>query len=159
MTAEQMEALGRIARAAVEAEAQTACPAELSAAQAILESGWLKAAPGNNCFGIKATDEHATYQVTKEYLNGQWKTLRLAFEAYGSLTDCFLAHARLIQGGRYADAWRVYEQSHDLAGLVDGIAGIYATDPGYAKQVKQLAAAPYVAAAVMQIRNAMQVSA
>jgi flagellar protein FlgJ len=46
--------LPQIARAAVDAEKVTGCPAEVVAAQCILESGWLKFAPGNNCFGIKA---------------------------------------------------------------------------------------------------------
>lgn len=47
-------ALPQIARAAVDAEQATGCPAEVIAAQCILETGWLKSAPGNNCFGIKA---------------------------------------------------------------------------------------------------------
>src|SRR5437660_12429141 len=45
--------LGRIAEAAVASERSTGCPAELQAAQCILETGWLNHAPGNNCFGIK----------------------------------------------------------------------------------------------------------
>jgi flagellum-specific peptidoglycan hydrolase FlgJ len=40
--------------AAVAAEAASGIPAELSAAQCILESGWLEFAPGGNPFGIKA---------------------------------------------------------------------------------------------------------
>src|SRR5438477_8715451 len=43
-----------IAEAAVASERSTGCPAELQAAQCILETGWLKHAPGNNCFGIKS---------------------------------------------------------------------------------------------------------
>jgi hypothetical protein len=45
-----------IAQAAVASEQSTGCPAELQAAQCILETGWLKQAPGNNCFGIKIYD-------------------------------------------------------------------------------------------------------
>ena len=49
------ETLQRIASAAVHCERLVpTCPAEIPMAQAILESGWLEHAPGNNCFGIKS---------------------------------------------------------------------------------------------------------
>ena len=54
MTPDQLAALRRIAEAAVAAERETGCPAEISAAQCIVESAWLQVAPGNNCFGVKA---------------------------------------------------------------------------------------------------------
>src|SRR6478672_2840811 len=54
MSETQRTNLGRIAEAAVASEQSTGCPAELQAAQCILETGWLNHAPGNNCFGIKS---------------------------------------------------------------------------------------------------------
>ena len=51
--AQRNENLKFIAAASVAAEAATGVAAELSTAQAILESGWLENAPGNNPFGIK----------------------------------------------------------------------------------------------------------
>jgi hypothetical protein len=54
MTPEQQVTVARIAAAAVQAEQSTGCPAEITTAQCILESGYLQHAPGNNCFGIKA---------------------------------------------------------------------------------------------------------
>ena len=153
LTPEQQAALKQIATAAVAAERETGCPAELSTAQAILESSWLMRCPGLNCFGIKATDSHATYQITREFLNGQWQTMRAAFEAYDSLADCFTAHARLIQGGPYLPAWRRYQADHSLDGLIEGIARIYASDPLYGQQIKVLAHGPNVAAAIVTARN------
>jgi type VI secretion system secreted protein VgrG len=153
LTPEQLSALQKIASAAVVAERETGCPAELSTAQAILESSWLTRCPGMNAFGIKATDSCATYQITKEYLGGQWKTMTLAFEAYDSLADCFNAHARLIQGGPYLPAWKRYQADRDLNGLIDGIAHIYASDPTYSVQIKVLAHGPNVTAAIAAARS------
>lgn len=155
---EQLAFLKMAATAAAKCEQETGCPAELSVAQCVLESAWGTRMPGMNAFGIKATDSHATYQLTKEYLDGQWQTVRAAFEAYDTLADCFIAHARLIQRGRYTDAWRDYEQRCDLDALVDGIAHIYATDPNYAAMVKQIAHEPAVAAALSAARNRVNVA-
>ncbi len=51
---QRKENLKTIAASAVQAESSSGVPAELIAAQCILESGWLEHAPGNNPFGIKA---------------------------------------------------------------------------------------------------------
>ena len=110
LTPAQLTALDTSAAAAVAAERATGCPAELSTAQCIIESSWLTVCPGNNCFGIKATDTNCTYCLTKEYLNGEWSSPTLAFEAYPALSDCFAAHARLLQGGVYWAAWNVYQR-------------------------------------------------
>ena len=61
----------QIADAAVAAEAATGCPAELMAAQCILESGWLSFAPQNNCFGIKTYSGEFGRQLlrTTEWFN------------------------------------------------------------------------------------------
>jgi flagellum-specific peptidoglycan hydrolase FlgJ len=152
LTQEQQQALTQIASAAVNAERATGIPAELSAAQCILESAWLTRAPGNNCFGIKATDHNGAYAITKEYLNGQWVTQRLAFKLYPSLADCFLDHAQLIQEGPYLPVWQQYGQDHDIDGLIAGIARHYATDPGYAAEVTTLAHGPNVETAIVAAR-------
>ena len=153
LTSAQLSALQTMAAAAVAAERATGCPAELSTAQCIVESAWLTRSPGNNCFGIKATDTNCTYCQTKEYLNGQWSTLTLAFEAYAALADCFAAHARLLQRGVYLTAWNWYQQSHDLNSYIEGIAASYATDPGYASKILTLAHGPHVMAAIAAARR------
>ena len=153
MTPDQLAALSRIADAAAVAERTTGCPAEISAAQCIVESAWLTRAPGNNCFGIKATDSNCTYCLTKEYINGTWTSPTLAFEAYPTLAACFAAHARLLQRGVYALAWLKYQADHDLDGYIRGIAAHYATAPDYAAQIIQLAHGPHVTAAIMESRQ------
>jgi flagellum-specific peptidoglycan hydrolase FlgJ len=86
MTPAQLEALGRIAEAAVAAERKPGCLAAISAAQCLVESAWLQVAPGNNCLGIKAkADDHCQYCLTKDYLNGEWTSQKLAFATYPSV--------------------------------------------------------------------------
>ena len=153
MTPDQLAALRRIAEAAVTAERETGCPAEISAAQCIVESAWLQIAPGNNCFGIKATDDHCQYCLTKEYLNGEWTSQKLAFATYPTLAACFAAHARLLQTGAYAPAWLLYQGDHNLDTYIRGIAKHYATDPDYATKILQLAHGPHVAAAIVEARQ------
>jgi flagellum-specific peptidoglycan hydrolase FlgJ len=156
LTAEQEAFLTKGALAAVTAEKATGCPAELSLAQAILESSWGFCAPENNYFGIKATGEDPnTYCLTKEYLNGQWTIQRDAFAVYSSMADSFIEHARLITEGKpYADAWQQYEQDRDLDSLIGNIARRYATDPNYTALVLQLAHGPHVTVAIQTVRAA-----
>lgn len=137
LTPVQQSAVTRIAAAALASQEATGCPAALAAAQCIFESAYLAASPGNNCFGIKV-DAHGSgtqYVLTREFLNGEWEKLPLAFESYASLADCFADHARLIQSGVYAPAWQKYAASArsdaDLDEYIAGVATHYATDPGY----------------------------
>ena len=154
LTPQQQAALKQIAEAAVAAERETAVPAEISAAQCILESAWLQVAPRFNCFGIKSRpDANCQYCLTKEYLNGEWKTQKLAFATYPSLAACFAAHARLLQCGVYAPAWQRYHANHDLDAYIRGVAEHYATDPGYAAKILQLAHGPNVSAMIVEARQ------
>lgn len=155
MTPQQQDALVKIAQAAVESERSTGCPAEFSAAQCIFESAWLARAPGNNCFGIKS-DAHGSgtqYILTHEFLNGQWKTMSLAFESYASLSDCFADHARLIQSGVYAAVWQQYQSDHNLDRYIAGVALHYATDPTYAMKISGEAHSSAVQAAIQSARQ------
>lgn len=155
MTPDQFGALRRIAEAAVAAERETGCPAEISAAQCIVESAWLQVAPGNNCFGIKGkTGADCQYCLTEEYLNGEWKSQKLAFATYPTLAACFGAHAHLLQIGPYAPAWQRYQANHDLDAYIRAVAEHYATGPSYAAKVLQLAHGPHVYAAVVEARQA-----
>jgi flagellum-specific peptidoglycan hydrolase FlgJ len=153
LTDSQVFALDKITQAAVQAELQTTAPAQLSSAQAILESSWLSAAPGNNCFGIRATDDHLTYCLTKEYVNGTWQACRESFESYPTLADCFIAHAKLIQGGRYTPFWDQYRADRDLDSLIRGICPIYASDPQYTEEILVLSHGPHVMAAIERARQ------
>ena len=156
LTTEQQNALARMAEAAVNAEQSSGLPAEISVAQCILESAWLRRAPGNNCFGIKNTNRFpgAQYLFTKEFTEGVWATSQQAFEVYPDLTACFADHSGLLTGkyGRnvYTPCWEQYLRDGSVDGLVLGIAKYYATDPEYAKIVTVLVHGPNVAAAVLQ---------
>lgn len=130
------EALNQIARAAVSVEAETGLPAELIAAQCILESGWLRSAPGNNPFGIKARKglprERTQLLRTKEYVNGNAVITQALFERFDSLEDAFRRHAELLTTGKpYRNAWAQYRVESNLDALIDAIAPVYATDPHY----------------------------
>ena len=152
----QLDALVEMARASVVAERVTGCPAELSTAQCILESDWLRRSPCFNCFGIKHTDGPDNYQVTKEFIDGSWRTQRLDFQAYDSLNDCFLAHAHLLVEGRpYADAWQAYREdpNHCLDTLISSVCRRYATDPAYTEKILTLSRGPHVTAAIASARS------
>lgn len=158
LTPGQLDALVDIARASVVAERVTGCPAELSTAQCILESDWLRRSPGNNCFGIKSTDGNGQYLLTKEYINGSWKREIDAFRTYDSLADCFIDHARLLTEGKpYADAWEHYrdDPAHDLDSLIGAVARVYATDKDYTEKIMTLSRGPHVTASIAGARLSM----
>jgi flagellum-specific peptidoglycan hydrolase FlgJ len=136
--------LQKFAEASVAAEHTTGCPAEVSCAQAILETGWGSHYFDNNVFGIKNTDRFpgTKYVFTKEYVNGTWQTVKLAFEVYPDINSCFVDHGTLVTGGFeptrkncYAPAYQHYLETGDVAKYVREIAVFYATDPGYADMV------------------------
>jgi flagellum-specific peptidoglycan hydrolase FlgJ len=164
----QKEKLRLIAEAAVASERATGCPAGLQAAQCILETGWLKHAPGNNCFGIKFYDGADGRQLlrTREWFTdaeaarflaaGDGRTAELAtpvqqdargrrlhnvgdwFATFATLGDCFARRAAIFGTGRYAPFADAYKAGGSLDALVRGIAPIYATDPNYADTVLAL---------------------
>jgi flagellum-specific peptidoglycan hydrolase FlgJ len=186
MSEMETKVIGEIARAAVASERATGCPAELIAAQCILESGWLKSAPGNNCFGIKSYPGEAGRQLlfTTEWFTeaeaqrflalGDSRTAALKrpdarhdgrreygvmdwLASFPSLADCFAKRASLFAAGRYAPFAAAYALSRDFEALVNGIAPIYATDPGYAGQVIRIASQSNVQAALTAARGGQAV--
>lgn len=150
----QQDAVRRIAKAAIACERATGCPAELTAAQCIFESGYLAHAPGNNCFGIKRDHRGSggQYILTREFLNGAWATMQQEFETYASLEDCFADHARLLQHGVYAAAWLRYQKDDNLDAYIAGVSALYATDPEYRKRISAMAHSSTVQTAVQQLR-------
>lgn len=155
LTPGQQDAVRDIARAAIACERATGCPAEVSAAQCIFESDYLRRMPGNNCFGIKRDQRGSggQYILTHEYLNGRWIMMPMEFEAYRTLADCFTDHARLIQSGVYLPAWERYRTTHDVDAWITGVAAHYATDPGYAGKITAEAHSGTVETALHQMRG------
>jgi flagellum-specific peptidoglycan hydrolase FlgJ len=156
MTPYQISALAQIAELSVQCEAATQFPAEISAAQCIQESGWLKVAPGNNCFGIKCVaGQPGEAEATHEYVKGERLAVEAIFATYPSLLDCFTAHAKLLQAGRYLPAWQRYQADHNLDRLIVGIAAAgYSTDAAYVSEVTRIAHEAPVTAALAKARAA-----
>ena len=178
----QLTNLRLIAQAAVASAQATGCPAELQAAQCILETGWLSHAPGNNCFGIKSYPGESGRQLlrTREWLsdselreflaagagrtailiepvrrNAAGRTLYSVqdwFACFPTLGDCFARRAALFDSGRYAPHAAAYRADRDLEALVRGVASVYATDPAYADRLLALIRDPRVQAALSAAR-------
>jgi len=111
--------------------------AALIIAQGALESGWGKTtkAMGNNLFGLKADPSWhgpTTLQDTKEYVNGQWITVKARFRAYPSIQACLEDHDGFLLQPRYQNLMGAdYQIACHLIAAVDH----YATDPTYEKQL------------------------
>jgi flagellar protein FlgJ len=145
------EALQRRARAFIAAIAPSARAAAQALgvspvgilAQAALETGWGQHAPGNNLFGIKAgTDWQgpSLHELSSEVSNGVRTLGEAAFRAYRSVAASVHDYASLLASPRYAP---VRGHGDDLGAFAQGLqrAG-YATDPGYARKLLQVADSP-----------------
>ena len=119
----------------------------ITAAQAILESGWgsseLAKVPNNNLFGIKDSEDWHGEIVTvptQEYLNGDYITVNAAFRKYATWNDSVVDHAKFFT----STEWRknnyrkvVNETDYRIAAQELKNAG-YATDPSYAGKLISL---------------------
>ena len=146
---------------AKKAEAETGISAIATLAQAALESGWGKAAPGNMFFGVKDTDgingneqlvrttEYSRrtdlkfpiiYSITPVIRNGQkWFKYKVAdyFRKYESPAACFKDHhAFFMRNKRYAKALLLKDDPERFAEAI--AAAGYATDPSYATVLKSV---------------------
>ena len=112
----------------------------ITAAQAILESGWgsseLAKAPNNNLFGIKDSEDwngESVTVLTQEYVNGGYITVNAAFRKYASWNDSVVDHAKFFTSTEWRkDNYRkvVNETDYRIAAQELKNAG-YATDPTY----------------------------
>lgn len=104
--------------------------ASVTIAQAILESGWGRSAPGNNLFGIKGSGQQ---QVTQEFINGKWMQIVDGFRVYDSWCDSVRDHSLLqVHNPRFANV--LHENDYRCASQELQSAG-YATDPQYADKL------------------------
>lgn len=136
---EQNQFISFIKDGAIRAQQKFGICASLTMAQAILESGWGKYAPGNNLFGIKWTSGcgyGSQTLSTKEYEGGRWITVNAQFRVYSSLADSVYDHAVfIVNNSRY----------HNLLGVRDYRTACrlikadgYATDPNYTNQLIEI---------------------
>lgn len=134
-------------------EALTGVPALFALAQAALETGWGRHAPGNMMFGIKATagwrgkrqlcvtrevfaDRNQggrfpeVVSITPRAGGGFTYVVKDWFRAYDSPAESFADHGRMLRGNaRYA---RAFETSDPREFARRIAAAGYATDPDYA---------------------------
>lgn len=116
-------------------------------AQAALETGWGRRLAKNgsestshNLFGIKAGSKWNGQRVnasTHEYVDGQRRSERADFRAYGSVGESFNDYARLLDNPRYAQARAAGHDTRRFAQALQS-AG-YATDPAYAAKINAIA--------------------
>lgn len=118
-------------------------------AQAALETGWGRHAPGNNLFGIKAaggeTQSIQTLKTTEYTPLGQ-VVQHAAFRAYQDISDSVEGFTQLLsRSARYAQA--LGQQSVEAYARAIQRAG-YATDPAYAEKLVAIADSPRMKAAL-----------
>ena len=146
---------------AMESERKTGLSAIFILAQAALETGWGKHAPGNMFFGIKASKDTPlaqrqllrTYEIlsalpeagqfpevisVKKMGKGKYLcVVRDWFRKYDSPEGSFTDHARLLsQLPRYQKAMQYKSDPYRLAEEI--AAAGYATDPQYADKLKRI---------------------
>lgn len=117
---------------------QTGVDPRIVIAQAALESGWGRRAPGNNFFGIKSHGvPGGNTFATTEVVNGQPIRTRDSFRAYGSMGESADGYAQFLrQNPRY----RPMLQAQGLDAQIQALgASGYATDPNYAAKIRQIA--------------------
>lgn len=109
----------------------------VTVAQAILESGWGNAAPGNNLFGIKGSYNGQSIRLrTREVYGGRSVYIYDNFRAYPSMSESVEDHGRFLA---------VNSRYHNLIGDTNYISVTnklhldgYATDPSYAYSLQNL---------------------
>ncbi|GAA5078584.1 flagellar assembly peptidoglycan hydrolase FlgJ [Lysobacter panacisoli] len=115
-------------------------------AQAALETGWGRrlakegSASSHNLFGIKAGSRwkgESVNAATHEYSNGERRSERADFRAYGTVGESFSDYARLLDNPRYAQARAAGHDTRRFAQALQS-AG-YATDPAYAAKINAIA--------------------
>jgi hypothetical protein len=124
-----------IAPLAITEQHRTKVLASITIAQSILESASGDSAPGNNLFGIKGNRQELK---TKEFVNGEWITVKDGFRVYDSWSDSVRDHSDfLLENSRYTrsgffERCKVFDYKGAALALQN--AG-YATDPQYATKL------------------------
>lgn len=115
--------------------------ASITIAQAALESDWGQSELSqkyNNLFGVKGTGTNSAMMTTKEYVNGQWITVKASFAVYSSWAASIEAHTKLLVNGLEGDSSH-YQQVINASNYEEAAEALqangYATDPNYAQKL------------------------
>lgn len=149
MSAEELRNLGandkteffRVLRAAAEeSERVYGVPAEVTLAQAALESGWGKSEMGGyNLFGMKGVGPAGSViKTTKEWDGSKYITVQAKFAKYHNFYEAVVEHGKRFHNGYYDKAVQQYAKDHDYKNFIRNIQGIYATDPQYSNKLNTL---------------------
>ena len=126
-----------VAEAAVASRKRWNVPACITIAQWVVESAWGAAMPpgSNNPFGIKAlASQDAVESLTREVVDGEAVTITARFRKFGSLSEAFDQHGRLLATATpYRTAMLLVA---DPDAFADALTGVYATDPKYGYTLK-----------------------
>ncbi len=115
-------------------------PVEGVLAQAALESGYGKHAPGNNLFGIKSHGKGGQSQRTQEFIDGRMQTVTDSFRDYGDVGESFRDYGEFIhRNPRYRSA---LDQGDPEAYVTEIARAGYATDPAYADKLISIIRGP-----------------
>ncbi len=138
----QQEFFRRYASYAIATQTMTGIPASVTLAQAALESGWGRHAPGHNFFGIKGEGPAGSQWLwTREYREGRLVMQRQLFRKYHDPQESFLDHAQTLFQGRYLRHSIQHTASAEqfIQALQSGEVK-YATDPHYVEKILSLIA-------------------
>ena len=124
--------------AAIEQSRRTGIDPRVIIGQAALETGWGRAAPGNNFFGIKSHGKEGGQTLTThEVIDGKRVKIRDRFRQYESPADSVRGYGDFIlHNPRYGNFRAAQGLDNQLAELQ---ASGYATDPNYGAKVGQIA--------------------
>lgn len=123
---------------AMEAARVTGLDPRLILAQAALETGWGKSAPGHNYFGIKSHGRAGgnTFETT-EYRGGTPGKENASFRGYASPEESFSDYAAFLKANpRYGRMLAAEGLDEQIAALAESG---YATDPRYGEKVGTIA--------------------
>ncbi|HEY9766189.1 MAG TPA: glucosaminidase domain-containing protein [Chroococcales cyanobacterium] len=126
--------------AAIESERKYGVPAEVTLAQAALESGWGKSPIGGyNIFGIKGEGPAGSViKETREWDGSKYITVKAKFAKYHNFYEAVVEHGKLFHNGYYDKAVNQFAKDKDYKNFISNIQGIYATDPKYSTKLNQI---------------------
>ncbi len=130
------EVLGLIKPLVIADAKKSGIPASLTAAQLILESGWLGSGlskNANNAFGIKGSYNGASYSCkTREWDGKKFITVTAKFRKYPSLAESIADHSALLCKARY----QAVREAIGYKAVCKAVQSCgYATDPEYANRL------------------------
>lgn len=138
LTGDKQEFVSALLPHAIEESKRTGIDPRIIVAQAALETGWGRSAPGNNYFGIKSHGQGGGQTLaTTEVINGRPVRVRDSFRTYASPADSVRGYGDFIlQNPRY----KALREAQGLDAQLEALgASGYATDPNYARKVGAIA--------------------